>query len=494
MNQEIKKTRGKYIIKNAAIVTVNDKNEIIKNGSIVIEGNKIKDIGKTADILKKYGQETEIDASGMVAMPGFINGHIHTITSLYKGTMQGFGFERNAGEDTNLAFRATPEIMFAASKLAALEMMSSGITLANVATDAMTFEVSRQAAEALGQAGMKAFVQTAIADIFGPADMDIKSQFQEEEKLRGEYHNKFDGRIRVSLGPVGEISTSIKTMKRLAKIAEEKDLVVHVHIFPGWPTGSFSFLFRGRSPIGLLKAGGLLNKRLIAVHFLAAGNSDIKAIAKSGASVIHCPSVWMNAAIGPNHWTPIKKLHQLGVNISLGTDSLGGWIEGSDMFTEMRNCLLMSNFLYGAGSLEPANVLKMATINGARALGLEKETGSLEIGKKADIILLKFNHPATRLSNDIPAMIVYGASGRDVQTVFIDGRMIIQDKRNIILNGEEILAEAVGAREKLYRLGGWKFEAGELIPPETSWLERYPNKSIAKWGARIARIQKLFKK
>lgn len=482
------------LIKNATILTVNEKNDIVQNGGIVIKDGKIKDIGPTEELGRKYQIETEIDASGMMAMPGLINGHIHTITSLYKGTMVGFGFEKTMSEDTALAFRSTPNIMLAASRLAAIEMLLSGTTLANVATDAVTFEVSSQTAEALGQAGMRAFVQTSIADIFGPTDFKVDAQLDEAKKLLNEYRGKFDGRIRVSLGPAGDVTTSLKTMRYLAELAEREDLVVHMHVFPRWPMGIFSLLFRGRSPLGLLKAGRLFNKRLIAVHFLAAKNGDIKTLATSGASIVHCPSVWMNAGIGSKHWLPIKEVHHAGVNIMLGTDSFGGWIEGSDMFTEMRNCILMSNFLYGAGAIKPMDVIRMATINGARALGLEEEIGSLEIGKRADIVLLKFDNPAVQLSTDIPAMIVYGASGREVQTVLVDGRVVVRDRIILTMNQCEVVDNATEARKELYRIGGWKLERDKATPPTTSWLERYPNKKVEKWGKRLARIQKLFKK
>jgi 5-methylthioadenosine/S-adenosylhomocysteine deaminase len=183
-------------------------------------------------------------------------------------------------------------------------------------------------------------------------------------------------------------------------------------------------------------------------------------------------------------------LLRAGVNIVLGTDSLGGWIEGSDMFTEMRNCALMSNFLYGAGSLNPVDILRMATINGAQALGLEKEVGSLEVGNRADFFLLKFVNPAVQLSTDIPAMIVYGVSGREVQTVLIDGRIVVHNRVVLTTSDREVSANAAKAREELYRLGGWRLEHNKSIPPTTSWLERYPNKRIAKWGARLARLHR----
>lgn len=164
------------------------------------------------------------------------------------------------------------------------------------------------------------------------------------------------------------------------------------------------------------------------------------------------------------------------------------------MFTEMRNCILMSNFLYGAGSLKPVDVLRMATIKGAMALRLENETGSLDIGKSADIILLKLGRLLCQPTSDIPAMIVYSASGRDVQTVLIDGQVVMRNRELLTIDGGKILEAASLAREELYRLGGWELRADSATPPATSWLERYPNKGLAKWGTRWAEFKRLFEK
>lgn len=235
-----------------------------------------------------------------------------------------------------------------------------------------------------------------------------------------------------------------------------------------------------------------MNERLIAVHFLAATRGDIATVARAGASVIHCPSVWMNVNVGPRHWLPVKALHRAGVNIVLGTDSYGGWIEGADMFTEMRTCALMSSFLYGADAIKPVDVLRMATTNAAQALGVEKETGSLEVGKRADIVLLKFDRSPVQPSSDVPAMIVYGASSRDVDTVLVDGHIVVRDGRVLTLDECAVLSEAAEARSELYRRGGWELSPDTAVPPKTSWLERYPSKKIAAWGVRIARLQAIW--
>lgn len=430
-----------------------------------------------------------IDAHGMVAMPGLVNGHIHMLTALYKGTMCGFGFDRTMGEDIDFCGRATPSIMLAASQLSAVEMLRSGITLANVAGDVAGFDMARQTPEALGQAGMKAFVQTMLADLFGLINLSADAQLAEAEMFLREYQGKFEGRRRVAPSLGEALAASLKMMRRLAALAERENLVEHIHVFPRWPMGSFSWLLRGRSPLGLLKAGGLLNERLIAVHFLAATRGDIAAVARAGASVVHYPSVWMNVNVGPRHWLPVKALHRAGVNIVLGTDSYGGWIEGADMFTEMRTCALMSSFLYGADALKPTDVLRMATINGARALGLEKETGSLEVGKRADIVLLKFDRPPVQPASHVPAMIVYGASGRDVDTVLVDGRNVVRAGRVLTLDEGEVVTAAAEARAELYQRGGWELTPDGATPPRSSWLERYPNPRLAAWGARLARLQ-----
>lgn len=480
------------LITNATVVTVDSSNRILRDAAIAIRGREIVALGPTEVVSAEHPAREVIDARGMVALPGLVNGYIHMFTALYKGTMCGFGFERTAGEDMTMCAHATPDFMLAASRLSAVEMLRSGITLANIAGDAIAFEVARQPAEALGQAGMKAFVQTIVADMFGLTNLSADAQLTEAETLLREYRGKFEGRVRVVPSPGEVLATSLKMMRRLAALAERENVIEHIHVFPRWPMGAFSWPVRGRSPLGLLKAGGLLNERLVAVHFLAATRSDIAAVAKAGASVVHCPSVWMNVGIGPRHWLPVKALHRAGVNIMLGADSYGGWIEGADMFTEMRNCILLSNFLYGADSLKPMDVLRMATINGARALGLERETGSLEVRKRADIVLLKFDRPPVQPSSDVPYMLVYGASGRDVDMVLIDGRIVVREGRVLTLDESEEVIAAAEARVELYRRAGWELTPDEVTPPKTSWLERYPNERFAKWGARFARLQAIW--
>jgi 5-methylthioadenosine/S-adenosylhomocysteine deaminase len=482
------------LIAHATVVTMDSSNRILRDAAIAVREREIAAIGPTEVVSAEHPAREVIDARGMIALPGLVNGHIHMLTALYKGTMCGFGFERTAGEDMDLCGIATPDIMLAASRLSATEMLLSGITLANVAGDAAAFEVARQTAEALGQAGMKAFVQTMVADLFGLTDLSADAQLAEAEMLLREYQGKFEGRIRVAPSPGEAMATSLKTMRRLAALAEGENLIEHIHVFPRWPMGWLSWLLRGRSPLGLLKAGGLLNERLVAVHFLAAKRGDIAAVARAGASVVHCPSVWMNVGVGPRRWLPMKALHRAGVNIMIGTDSYGGWIEGVDMFTEMRNCILMSNFLYGADSLKPVDVLRMATINGARALGLEKETGSLEVGKRADIALLKFDRPPVQPSSDVPYMVVYGASRGDVQTVLVDGHIVVRNGRVLTLDECEAVTAAVEARAELYRRAGWELRPDGATPPATSWLERYPNRRLAAWGARFARLQSIWKR
>ncbi len=479
-----------FLITHATVVTVDSSDRVLRDAAIAVRDREITAIGPSELVSAEHPAREAIDAGGMVALPGLVDGHVHALTALYKGTMGGFGFDRTAGEDIALCGVATPEDMLAASRLLAVELLRSGVTLANVAGDAATFEVARQSAEALGQAGMKAFVQTMVADILGPTGLSADAQLADAERLVERYHGAFDGRIRVAPSPAGEVTTSLRTMRRLAALAERQRLVTHMHVFPRWPTGMLSWLARGRSPLGLLEMGGLLNERLVAVHALAATRRDVHVLARASASVVHCPSVWLNVGIGPRRWLPVKALHRAGVNLVLGTDSAGGWIEGADLFTEMRTAALTGSFLYGAGWLKPAEVLRMATINGARALGLGQETGSLEVGKRADITLLKFDRPPLQPSTDIPTMLVYAVSGRDVDTVLVDGRVVVREGRVLTADEGGAVAGAAQARVELYRRGGWELSADRVTPPSTSWLERYPNQRVAQWGRRLGHLRR----
>lgn len=485
---------GETVIANATVVTVDANDRVLHDGAVVVSGRDIAAIGPADAILSAYPDAERIDGHGMVVLPGLVNGHLHAMTALYKGTMVGFGFDRTAGEDMDFCGIATLEEMYAASRLAAVEALRGGTTLVNVAGDSTYFAVSSQSARAFGEAGLKAFVQTMLGDRFGLIDLDAAAQYAEAERLLREYHGSFDGRVRVAPSPAGEFSTSFALMRRLATLGERERLVTHMHVFPRWPMGYFSWLLRGRSPLGLLRRGGLLNERLVAVHVLAATRGDIAALAQAGASVVHCPSVWMNAGIRPRHWLSLKELNRAGVNVVLGTDSAGGWIEGADLFGEMRNAALVASFLYGADCVRPRDVLRMATINGARALGLEAETGSIEVGKRADLVLLRFDRPPAQPSSDVPAMVVYGASARDVDTVLVDGQVVLRAGEITTLDEREVVDAAQRARAELYRRGGWALDADAAVPPATSWFERYPGESIARWGRRWARVKRIWKR
>lgn len=482
------------VIANATVVTVDRADRVLRDAAIAVRGREIAAIGPSEAILSAHPNAERVDGSGMVVLPGLVNGHLHAMTALYKGTMFGFGFERTAGEDTDFCGIATPEEMYAASRLAAVEALRGGATLTNIAGDSAYFGVASQSARAFGEAGLKAFVQTMLGDRFGLVTLGADAQYAEAERLLREYHGSFEGRVRVAPSPSGEFTTSYALMHRLATLGERERLVTHMHVFPRWPMGFVSWLLRGRSPLGLLRKGELLNGRLVAVHVLAATRGDIRTLARAGASVVHCPSVWMNAGIKPEHWLSLKELRRAGVNVVLGTDSAGGWIEGADLFGEMRSAALAASFLYGADCVPPGAVLRMATINGARALGLEAETGSIEVGKRADLVLLRFARPPAQPSTDVPSMIVYGASARDVDTVLVDGRVVVRAGEITTLDEREVIEAAQHARVELYRRGGWTLEADRAVPPASSWLERYPSESIARWGRRWARLQRIWQR
>ncbi len=258
------------VIADATVLTVDRDDRVLRDSAVAVHEREIAAIGPSDAVLAAHPEAERIDARGMVVLPGLVNGHLHAFTALYKGTMVGFGFERTAGEDTAFCGIATPEEMYAASRLAAVEALRAGITLTNVAGDSPCFAVAGETARAFGEAGLKAFVQTMLGDRLGLLPLGGDAQLAEAERSLRQWHGAFDGRIRVAPSPAAEFTTSYRLMHRLAELAEREGLVTHMHVFPRWPMGFLSWLLRGRSPLGLLRGGHLLNDRLIAVHVLAA--------------------------------------------------------------------------------------------------------------------------------------------------------------------------------------------------------------------------------
>lgn len=469
------------LIKNALIVTVNEGNEIIESGSIWIEDNQIKDIGSTADIVRKhYSADKEIDASGMVALPGLIDSHMHLTVPAPRATYDDKGIMDYFLEIYAMANKYTDDIVYRLSLLSALEALKSGTTFLNTHGH---WKQSLEEAEihALKDIGIKAMVCMGMQDVMHPWNLSAEEQLTQSVSLVEKYGS--DEKIRIALGPEAidyTMATTKDFVKGIAGISKQYNLKVHTH----------GMVYSGEKEIPLQRwqDSGLLNSNLIAVHCLGIGNETIRAFKKHGVSIAHCPSVW--AKLGRHHgeWIPLKDILDEGINVSLGTDG-PGLHSSSDMFREMSNCALLNNVFTVDPWLRQEDVLRMATINGAKALGVESEIGSIEQGKRADIILVDTSKPHLRPLNNVVGLLVFAATGQDVDTVIIDGKVIMERRKILGIDEAKIIDEAEQAFHELYESAGWRVSLGEAKKPKTPVLFRLPNKTqvmktMAKWGGR----------
>ncbi|MFQ5870980.1 MAG: amidohydrolase family protein [Candidatus Geothermarchaeales archaeon] len=469
------------IVKNAVVLTMNQRNEIIENGSIVIEGTEIRDVGPISDIAKKYAAEKEIDASGMVAMPGLINGHNHLCVPPPRATYDDKDIMQYFLEIYAMANKFTEDVVYKLSLLSGLEALQSGTTYIN-SYGHLTQSLEEAEIRALEELGLRAMVCTWMQDIMHPLRMGREEQLEQAATLAERYSSR--ERIRFALGPTaideGEIATTREFLRGIAAIAKENNLRVHTHAIGA--AGEKDI------PLGMWQELGLVNCNMIAVHCLGAGRENIKAFGKHGVSVVHCPAVW--AKMGRHHapWIPLREMMKQGINVSLGTDG-PGLNSHSDMFREMRDCGLLNNFTSMKPWLSQDDILRMATINGAKTLGMEKEVGSLEPGKRADVILVDLNKPHLRPLNNVVGLMVYAATGQDVDTVIINGKVVMEKRKVLGVDEARVMNDAKEAFDELHEAAGWKTSLSVAAKPKTPVFLRLPNKAqmmkaMVKWAGK----------
>ncbi|MEA2113063.1 MAG: amidohydrolase [Patescibacteria group bacterium] len=408
------------LIKNIDIVTQNKKRQIIKNGAIVIDGDTIKKIGPNKEIEKEYAKQAQkiINGRGQVALPGLINTHTHLAMSLLRGYADDLLLEdwwQNYIYPIESKF--SREEVYWGSLLAMLEMIKSGTTCF-----ADFYYYENEVGRAAQEIGMRGILGCAILDFPTFYFKTAVGAFKKIEKLIKTKTKLTD----FAVAPHMIQTTSLETYKKAKKIAREHNLLLTTHLGETKQEVNFCLKKYKKRPVELLEENGILDERSFLAHCCWLNKKEIKILARSGASVAHCPVSNMKLASGT---MPLKKMAQAGVNVSLGTD--GACSNNSlDMFGEMKTAALA----HKSHSLDPTlagaqTVLDMATINGAKALGLDNEIGSLEPCKKADIMIIDFKKPHLTPCHNLVSNIVYAAKGSDVETVIINGKIIMENRK-----------------------------------------------------------------
>lgn len=418
------------IITNGLIITMDSKDQIIKNGSIIFEGDKIQYVGPKPDELTNIDQI--IDAKGHIVMPGLINTHGHGTMAL----LRGYGDDLPLQEwlETKMwpiEGKFTKEHIHWGTKLALIEMLKSGTT-----TFADMYIHMDVVGEAVKEAGIRASLTRGILAL-GSEEKNMK-KLEEAKKFAENWKHEADGRITTMMSPHSLYTCSPEYVQKIAESAKEIKVPIHIHLSETALEVNRHFEKYGLRPVEHLDHLGILKQPLLVAHAVHINDEELKLLKEYDVKISHNPG--SNLKLGSGI-APVPEMLELGITVSLGTDSAAS-NNNLDMFEEMRLAALIHKGAKMNSTVIPAKTaLKMATVYGAESLFISKETGSIEVGKKADFIVLNTDQPHFHPLYDPVSHLVYSASGKDVSTVFINGRKIVENGHMLTLDEERILYE-----------------------------------------------------
>ncbi len=400
----------------------------IKDGALAIKNDKIIFIGKSTSATN-INAETKINAKGKVAIPGLINCHTHVPMTLFRGIAEDQPLDTWLKKTIwPLEAKLKSEDVYAGALLGCLEMIKSGTTCF-----ADMYFHEDKVAMAVDESGLRGVLAEGIIEAGNKALG--KKMFDKSVNFAKSFHKWVNGRINTMLGPHAVYSCSPKLLMKIGNKASALNIGVHLHLaeskrmfrkFEKYDSTEVEFLDR----IGFLKG------HILAAHCIDLSKKDMRILSKRGVNVVYVPVANMKLGSGT---AKIKDLMNLGVNVSLGTDGPAS-NNTLDMFETMKAAALLQKLVYKDPSVLSAyETLKMATINGAKALGLDKNIGSLEVGKKADIVLIDLSKPHLTPLHNIYANIVYATRGSDVDTVIVDGKILMENSQVKTLDEQAVM-------------------------------------------------------
>lgn len=419
------------LIENVKILTMAD-GEVIKNGNIYIENEKIKKI--TNDKID-FSYDKKIDGKNYLAMPGFVNAHTHVGMSLF----------RNFSDDVELMTwlnekiwpledKLIAEDVYWASLLSHAEMIMTGTT-----SFADMYYFEDQTIKALEKSKMRAQISRGLT----LEDKNYK-KIEENIDLFKKYENSQDGRINIAFGPHAIYTTDKNYLKEINKYAKKYKMPIHIHLSETKTENTDCMKRFNQSPTEVFEECGIFENKTIAAHGVYLSDKDLDILSKYDVSVVHNPSSNLKLSSG---FLDCTRVINKKINLAMGTDSSAS-NNNLSMIKEISLTSLVSKY-NNPQNLKAYDVLKMATINGAKALGLDDKIGTLEEGKLADIILIDLNNPNHTPQNNLISSLPYSTFDKDVSYVIINGDLVYDDKKFVYLNEEEIIKNAEESFQKL---------------------------------------------
>lgn len=449
----------KTLLKNAMILTLNEKDEILKNTDILIEDDEIKKIEKN---IQPTADENVIDCTDLLLAPGFVNAHLHSDENMFKGKYDNMPLELwmlysypPTAEYGNFSER----LVYLRTMIGAIEQIKSGVTCCQDDVSGhprTTAEGHNIIFKAYKDLGMRANISTSalhknfldtipyLRD-FMPSDFQKKfantlppeEELKEAEQIIKNWNGKDN--FKVTLSPIAPQRCDDDYNIKVFELAEKYDLPYHTHICETRMQRETGFEFYGKTILQHCKDIGILSRRTTIAHGNWLDDRDVEVMAETGATVVH--NIVSNLKLGSGIM-PFAKLKEAGVNIALGTDGTSS-NDSQNIMEVMKVAALIHKATQPNYKKWPTSsqILNAATRGGAQSVMREKEIGSLAVGKKADILMFDLNTPAFTPLNDIKNHLVYCENGSDIKNVIIAGKMVMKDRKILTVDEKSIVAE-----------------------------------------------------
>jgi 5-methylthioadenosine/S-adenosylhomocysteine deaminase len=421
------------LLTGAWVLTQNQRRETFNPGAVALKGDAIVAVGPPAELQARYAAAASLDFPRGLILPGLINAHTHAAMALFRGLADDLPLEEWLNSYIFPAeSRLNRDFVYWGTKLAVAEMLLSGTT-----TFCDMYLFADAVAKAAAESGIRAVVGEVLYDFPSPNYGPPAAGLQFSETLC----RSFRGHplVRVAIQPHAVYTCSPELLQQCGALADKYDTRLIIHLSETHREVEDCRAQYGATPVGHLQRLGLLTPRLLADHGVVLSEADLDLLAASGAGVAHCPESNMKLASG---MAPVADLLRRGVPVGLGTDGCAS-NNNLDLIQEMDSAAKLQKVRYLDPTVLPATAaLDLATTGSARVLGLQGVVGALAPGLKADLVVLDLDQPHLTPLYDPYSHLVYAATGADVQTVLVGGRLLVKDRRLLAFDLEETLARA----------------------------------------------------
>ncbi|HEX4974990.1 MAG TPA: TRZ/ATZ family hydrolase [Pseudomonadales bacterium] len=428
------------IIHAACIITLEDDRPLLHQHALVIDRGRIIDI-IPSEQSTRYSAKTSIHRPQHALLPGLINAHGHSAMTLFRGLADDLPLMDWLNHHIWPAEQRWVDVDFVAHgvQLAIIEMLRSGTT---TFCDQYFFpEVSAAVAK---RNHMRCRLNTPILDFPSTWAQSADEYIDKGLNLFTQYRH--DSLISTALGPHAPYTVSDGPLQKIQQVADQHNMCIHMHVNETAHEVGESLKHHGKRPIERLQALGVLSPRFQAVHMTQISEIEIKLLQQSGAHVIHCPESNLKLASG---LCPVQRLLEAGINVALGTDGAAS-NNDLDMISELRSASLIAKLVdHDPRALPALNSLKLASLNGAKALGLDQDIGSIRLGKQADLITIDLSAPELQPLYNPISQIVYSAGRQHVSDVWVAGKHLMDQRQLQFINEQDVLLETLAWQKKI---------------------------------------------